>query len=71
MVKGSFSKVLAEPRLLKLNFGIMCLHILLMSTFVALPGQMADAGFPAAEHWKVYGNDVNRLWLSRAFHYLR
>lgn len=44
MVKGSFSKVLAEPRLLKLNFGIMCLHILLMSTFVALPGQMADAG---------------------------
>ncbi len=54
MVKGSFSKVLAEPRLLKLNFGIMCLHILLMSTFVALPGQLADAGFPAAEHWKVY-----------------
>ena len=36
MVKGSFSKVLAEPRLLKLNFGIMCLHILLMSTFVAV-----------------------------------
>ena len=58
MVKGSFSKVLAEPRLLKLNFGIMCLHILLMSTFVALPGQLADAGFPAAEH-------------GRAFHYLR
>ncbi|MGQ7096617.1 MFS transporter, partial [Escherichia coli] len=27
MVKGSFSKVLAEPRLLKLNFGIMCLHM--------------------------------------------
>ncbi|MTH44697.1 MFS transporter [Intestinirhabdus alba] len=54
MVKGSFRKVLAEPRLLKLNFGIMCLHILLMSTFVALPGQLADAGFPAAGHWKVY-----------------
>lgn len=72
MVKGSFSKVLAEPRLLKLNFGIMCLHILLMSTFVALPGQLADAGFPAAEHWEgLPGNDVNRLWLGRAFHYLR
>ena len=54
MVKGSFSKVLAEPKLLKLNFGIMCLHILLMSTFVALPGQLAKAGFPAAEHWKIY-----------------
>ncbi|ONG05825.1 hypothetical protein BXT92_20905 [Klebsiella pneumoniae] len=54
MVKGCFSKVLAEPRLLKLNFGIMCLHIMLMSTFVALPGQLEAAGFPAAEHWKIY-----------------
>lgn len=54
MVKGCFSKVLAEPKLLKLNFGIMCLHIMLMSTFVALPGQLEQAGFPAAEHWKVY-----------------
>ncbi|KNC95314.1 MFS transporter [Trabulsiella odontotermitis] len=54
MVKGSFRKVLAEPKLLKLNFGIMCLHILLMSTFVALPGQLEAAGFPAAVHWKLY-----------------
>lgn len=44
MVKGSFSKVLAEPRLLKLNFGIMCLHILLMSTFVALPDRWLMRG---------------------------
>ncbi|MCI1031284.1 putative MFS family arabinose efflux permease [Raoultella sp. BIGb0149] len=54
MVKDCFSKVLAEPKLLKLNFGIMCLHIMLMSTFVALPGQLEAAGFPAAEHWKIY-----------------
>lgn len=45
MVKGSFSKVLAEPRLLKLNFGIMCLHILLMSTFVALPDRWLMRGY--------------------------
>ena len=32
----------------------MCLHIMLMSTFVALPGQLEAAGFPAAEHWKIY-----------------
>jgi hypothetical protein len=32
----------------------MCLHTLLMSTFVALPYQLAKAGFPAAEHWKIY-----------------
>lgn len=54
MVKGCFSKVLAEPKLLKLNFGIMCLHIMLMSTFVALPGQLEQAGFPASQHWKIY-----------------
>ncbi|WPU22068.1 MFS transporter [Cedecea neteri] len=54
MVKGCFRKVIMEPKLLKLNFGIMCLHIMLMSTFVALPGQLEQAGFPAAQHWKVY-----------------
>jgi predicted MFS family arabinose efflux permease len=54
MVKGCFSLVMANPKLLKLNFGIMCLHILLMSTFVALPGQLEAAGFAAAQHWKIY-----------------
>lgn len=54
MVKGCFSKVMANPKLLKLNFGIFCLHILLMSTFVALPGQLAQAGFPTQQHWKIY-----------------
>ena len=54
MVKGCFSKVLMEPKLLKLNFGIMCLHILLMSTFVALPGMLEAAGFAARDHWKIY-----------------
>lgn len=54
MVRGSFSKVLNNPRLLKLNFGIMCLHILLMSSFVALPLAMQQAGLAASNHWKVY-----------------
>ena len=54
MVKGCFSLVMANPKLLKLNFGIMCLHILLMSTFVALPGQLEAAGLAPADHWKVY-----------------
>lgn len=54
MVKGSFRDVLSNGRLVKLNFGILCLHVLLMSSFVALPGQFEQAGFPAADHWKVY-----------------
>lgn len=54
MVKGCFRQVLANPQLLKLNFGIMCLHIMLMSTFVALPAELQRAGMPAVSHWKVY-----------------
>ena len=54
MVKGSFTKVLGNSKLLKLNFGIMCLHILLMSSFVVLPRVMEQAGFPPSDHWKVY-----------------
>ena len=54
MVKGHFRDVLANKRLVKLNFGIFFLHILLMASFVALPGEFEKAGFPAAEHWKVY-----------------
>ncbi|WP_158783315.1 MFS transporter [Pantoea sp. BAV 3049] len=54
MVKGSIRKVLANSRLVKLNFGIMCLHIMLMSSFVALPGEFENAGFPAEQHWKIY-----------------
>lgn len=54
IVRGSFSKVLSNPRLLKLNFGIMCLHILLMSSFVALPLAMEKAGLASSEHWVVY-----------------
>ncbi|WP_168386226.1 MFS transporter [Erwinia amylovora] len=54
IVKGSIGDVLANGRLVKLNIGILCLHILLMSSFVALPGQFEQAGFPASEHWKIY-----------------
>lgn len=54
IVRGSVRKVLANGRLLKLNFSIMCLHILLMSSFVALPRVMEQAGLPPQSHWKVY-----------------
>lgn len=54
IVLGSFSKVLANGQLLKLNVGIFCLHALLMSSFVALPPMMANAGLAPADHWKVY-----------------
>ncbi len=55
IVEGQFSKVLAEPRLLKLNFGIMCLHILCHVTLLPCPDNWLMQGSRrAAEHWKVY-----------------
>ncbi len=67
MVKAASVKCWPEPGMLKLNFGIMCLHILLMSPLSRLPAS-ADAGFPAAEHWKVYhSNHGDRLCRRRAF----
>ncbi|MDE9549840.1 MFS transporter [Xenorhabdus bovienii] len=52
--RGSFRRVLSDPQLLKLNFGILSLHTLLMSSFIALPLIMEKAGFPPQQHWKVY-----------------
>ncbi|MDE9541417.1 MFS transporter [Xenorhabdus bovienii] len=54
IARGSFRRVLSDPQLLKLNFGILSLHTLLMSSFIALPLIMEKAGFPPQQHWKVY-----------------
>jgi MFS family permease len=54
LVESGFSLVLKNRRLLKLNIGIMSLHILLMASFVALPLAMEHAGFLRQQQWKVY-----------------
>ncbi|MEG2829687.1 MAG: MFS transporter [Edwardsiella sp. (in: enterobacteria)] len=54
MVRGAFGSVLLRPALLRLNAGIMCVHILLMSSFIALPPLMEQAGLARGEQWKVY-----------------
>ncbi|MFB6434806.1 MAG: MFS transporter [Candidatus Malihini olakiniferum] len=54
IVRGSIRQVLSNSRLLKLNVGIMCLHILLMSSFVVLPRVLEQARLPAEAHWKIY-----------------
>lgn len=54
ILSGQILQVLAHPGLLKLNFGIFCLHSLLMSTVVALPIQLVHAGLPSSRHWQVY-----------------
>jgi MFS family permease len=50
----SLAKVLADPELARLNFGIFSLHLVQMAMFVVLPGALIEAGLPLAAHWKVY-----------------
>jgi len=54
MVRGSFRTVLTNGRLLKLNLGILCVHTLLMASFVALPPLLERAGLPRDDQWQAY-----------------
>ena len=45
---------LADPQLLRLDFGIFALHAVLMALFVELPFALRDAGLAPARHWLVY-----------------
>ena len=50
-----FKTVLADRQLLRLDFGIMILHMVLMATFVAFPLMLQDqAGLASEDHWKLY-----------------
>jgi MFS family permease len=47
-------KALADPELVRLNFGIFALHAVLMALFVVVPVALVRAGLPAGEHWLAY-----------------
>ncbi|MCL2309359.1 MAG: MFS transporter [Proteobacteria bacterium] len=49
-----FGKVLTDPHLLRLNFGILALHAILMALFIQVPFDLRAAGLPAESHWQVY-----------------
>ncbi len=50
-----FKSVLQDTQLLRLDFGIAVLHMVLMATYVAFPLMLKEqAGLPAADHWKLY-----------------
>ena len=53
-VASQFGRVLLDGQLLRLNFGIFILHLLLTATFVAVPLALRDAGLPSDQHWEIY-----------------
>lgn len=53
-VAGGLFLVLSHPRLLRLNLGIFCLHVMLMSSFIALPPALEATGVVRSEQWQAY-----------------
>ncbi len=54
-VPGQILHILRDRELLRLDFGILALHLVLTASFVVVPLLLRDAAeLPPAEHWKVY-----------------
>ena len=54
-VPEQFKQVLADGQLLRLNYGVFALHLILTSTFVAVPQVLVQKiGMPSGDHWMVY-----------------
>jgi len=54
-VPGYFVNVLKDRQLQRLDYGIASLHVILTSTFIALPFALRDyAGLEVEHHWYVY-----------------
>jgi len=51
---AQFLRVLRDPQLARLNFGVLALHAVLMALFIAVPLELRDSGLPVEAHWKVY-----------------
>lgn len=51
---NQFRRVLVDPQMLHLNFGIMVLQAVLMALFIAVPFSLRAAGLDVAHHWQVY-----------------
>ncbi|KAF7775591.1 hypothetical protein PCIT_a1809 [Pseudoalteromonas citrea] len=47
-------RLIKHPQLVRLDVGVMLLHLTLTTLFVVLPGQLIKGGLVAAEHWQLY-----------------
>ncbi|MDG5500834.1 MFS transporter [Marinobacter sp. BGYM27] len=53
--KAKLKQVLTDRRLLRLDFGIAALHLVLTSAFLVIPTLLQDRiGLPSGQHWWVY-----------------
>ncbi len=53
-VPAQFKNVLSNPNLLRLDFGILILHMVLTALFLSFPLMLRDQGLAVEDHWQVY-----------------
>lgn len=53
-IPSELGSVITNPDLLRLNYGIFALHLILMASFVVVPLLLRDAGLEGGHHWMVY-----------------
>jgi MFS family permease len=54
MAPGQLTRAIADPQLLRLNYGTFALHAVLMALFTQVPFALRDNGLAAERHWMVY-----------------
>lgn len=54
LIPSQIGKVLSHPDLLRLDYGIFVLHLMLTASFVVVPLLLRDAGLIQQKHWMVY-----------------
>jgi predicted MFS family arabinose efflux permease len=54
LIPSHFGEVLRDIDLLRLDYGIFILHLILTASFVIVPLLIRDAGLLPEQHWKVY-----------------
>lgn len=66
---AQFRLVLRDSQLLRLDLGIMVLHLALTASFVVLPQALVQSGLEAEHHWQLY-LPVMLLAISMAFPFI-
>lgn len=54
LATGALSRVLGDPALLRLDYGIFALHAVLVMVFLEIPGTLAALGITGPRHWTIY-----------------
>ncbi|MCB2262011.1 MAG: MFS transporter [Candidatus Thiosymbion ectosymbiont of Robbea hypermnestra] len=53
-VASQLGRVLKARELLRLDFGVLILHMLMTSLFLVIPWSLKNQGLEAAHHWRLY-----------------